>query len=347
MKAMVLTAPNTPFQLMEVPDPVAGKGEAVARVLSCGAGLTIQHIRAGRMKVDYPRIIGHEITAEIVEVGAGVRELRAGDPVTAYYYLTCGSCRWCRSDRETLCDNLGGNIGRDIDGGYAEYIKLPANSYIKLPEGLDHRAHAAEIGVATDAIATPVKLVNKARIRPEEWVVVIGAGGGLGLQMVMVAKWAKARVIAVDIMEDKLANCRDAGAEEVIATGDGGTVDRIKELTNGAGADVVVDFVANTATLEEASNMLGKGGRLAILGGGGMPNEFPVNGNWIKNGEREILGSRYATRAEVGRALELVARREVWPIVTETFPLEEAETLHHRVEQGLVIGRAAVTMTSK
>ncbi|MBT8001577.1 MAG: alcohol dehydrogenase catalytic domain-containing protein, partial [Rhodospirillales bacterium] len=102
MKAMVLTAPNTPFQLTDMPDPVAGEGEAVARVLSCGSGLTIQHMRAGRMKVDYPRIIGHEITAEIVEVGKGVTDLKVGDPVTSYYYLTCGTCEWCQKDRETL-----------------------------------------------------------------------------------------------------------------------------------------------------------------------------------------------------------------------------------------------------
>ena len=110
MKAMVLTGPGKPFELLDVPDPVPQAGEAVARVLACGAGLTIQHIRAGRLQVDYPRIIGHEITAEIVEVGAGVTDLRVGDPVTAYYYLTCGTCSWCRNGRETLCDNLAGNV---------------------------------------------------------------------------------------------------------------------------------------------------------------------------------------------------------------------------------------------
>ena len=192
MRAMVLTAPNTPFQMRDFADPVAGQGEVVAKVLACGAGLTIQHLRAGRLKVDYPRIIGHEITAEIVEVGENVSNLKIGDGVTAYYYLTCGSCRWCKADRETLCENLTGNVGRDVNGGYAEFIKLPANAFIKLPEGLDYKAHPAEVGVVTDAVATPLKLIDRSRIKPGETVAVIGAGGGLGLNMVAVAAWAKA-----------------------------------------------------------------------------------------------------------------------------------------------------------
>ncbi|MCZ6763856.1 MAG: alcohol dehydrogenase catalytic domain-containing protein, partial [Alphaproteobacteria bacterium] len=108
MKAMVLKAANTPFVLEDVPDPTPGPGEAVARVLACGSGLTIQHVKAGRMKVEFPRIIGHEITAEIVEIGSHVTNLAVGDAVTSYYYLTCGYCRWCRSNRETLCENLAG-----------------------------------------------------------------------------------------------------------------------------------------------------------------------------------------------------------------------------------------------
>ncbi len=339
---MVLTASNSPFQLTDLPDPVAGEGEAIARVLSCGAGLTIQHMRAGRIKVDYPRIIGHEITAEIVEVGQGVTGVALGDAVTSYYYLTCGTCEWCRKDRETLCDNFTGNVGREIDGGYAEYIKLPASSFVKLPEGLDYKSHPAEIGVITDAIATPVKLVNKARVQPGDIVAVIGAGGGLGLQMIAVAKWAKARVIAIDVRADKFDACRSAGADDVVDASASDMKEAIVELTNGRGVDVVTDFVASNKTLEDSTLSLGKGGRLAILGGGGLDNSYLVSGNWIKGGEREIIGSKYATRSEVREALEIVARGELWPIVTETYPLEEAEALHQRVEDGLVTGRAAL-----
>jgi propanol-preferring alcohol dehydrogenase len=337
MKAMVLTAPDTPFQYMDVPDPVAGPGEAVAKVITCGSGLTIQHIRAGRSKVDYPRIIGHEITAEIVEVGDGVKDLKVGDPVTAYYYLTCGKCKWCRAGRETLCTDIPGTVGRACDGGYAEYIKLPENSFIKLPEGLDYKNHPAEVGVITDAIATPVKLIKKARIVPDEWVAVIGGGGGLGLQMIQVAKWAK--VIAVDTKPEKFDACRDAGADAVINPAAEDLAEALLATTGGIGADAVIDFVGARSALEGSFAGLNRGGRLVLLSG--APQPFMLDTDQLKM-EREVMGSKYATRAEVRESLELAARGEIWPIVSEVVPLKEAEALHARLEKGLITGRAAV-----
>ena len=233
MKAMVLKAPDTPFVLEQLPDPHPAYGEAVARVLSCGSGLTIQHVRAGRKAVEYPRIIGHEISAEIVETGPGVTDLKVGDPVTAYFYLTCGRCRWCRTNRATLCENFGGYVGCDIDGGYAEYIKLPAENFIKLPAELDHRAHPAEIGVICDAIATPVKVLRHARVEPGETIAVFGAGGGLGIHMVMMGRWAHARVIAVDTAAEKLEACRSAGADEVIDASVADVAEALADLSGG------------------------------------------------------------------------------------------------------------------
>src|ERR1035441_6251921 len=216
MRALVLRAANTPFDLVDMPDPVAGPGEAVARVLACGSGLTIQHYKAGRTPVAFPRIIGHEITGEIVEIGAGVTSLKVGDPVTAYYYLNCGHCRYCLSNLEPLCDNLNGLVGKECDGGYAHYIKLPERNFIRLPEGLDYKAHPAEIGVVTDALATPYKVLQPARIRAGESVAVFGAGGGLGIHQVMMANWAGARVIAVDIAKDKFAAGQAAQLQQLM-----------------------------------------------------------------------------------------------------------------------------------
>jgi propanol-preferring alcohol dehydrogenase len=193
MKAMLLKRPGAPLVLEDLPDPQPGPGEAVAKVLACGAGLTVHHARAGRLNIATPRILGHEITGEIVAAGPGVTTLRRGDGVTAYFYLTCGDCKWCRLNRETLCENFGGYVGREIDGGYAEYIKLPARSFVKFPDELDWRGRPAEAGVICDAIATPVKVIRKARITPRDTVAVFGAGGGLGVHMLQVARWAHAR----------------------------------------------------------------------------------------------------------------------------------------------------------
>jgi propanol-preferring alcohol dehydrogenase len=343
MKAMVLRGPNTPFELAEVPDPVPGAGEAVARVLACGSGLTIQHIKAGRIAAEFPRIIGHEITGEIVAVGAGVRGIAVGDAVTSYYYLNCNHCRWCLANLEPLCGNSGGNVGRSCDGGYAEYIKLPAHLFIRLPEALDYRAHPAEAGVIMDALATPYKVLKRARVKAGETVAVFGAGGGVGIHQVMMAKWAKARVIAVDVAAGKFDACRKAGADEVVDASGGGVAQALLDLTRGEGVDVAIDYVSSTSTLEAGARALGRRGRLVTLGGAGQAFNASSMDMLLK--EQELLGSRYVTRTEIMETLDLVARGEVWPIVTEIRPLAEAEAVHERVEQGKVIGRAALLIS--
>ena len=340
MRAMMLRGPNLPFELVEQPDPVAAAGEAVARVLTCGSGLTIQHAKAGRRRIPFPRIIGHEITGEIVEVGTGVTGLSVGDAVTAYFYLNCGHCRWCLANFEPLCGNGGGNVGLHCDGGYAEYIKLPAHIFIRLPDGLDYKNHAAEIGVITDALATPYKVLRRARVKAGETVAVIGAGGGLGIHQLMMAKWARARVIAVEVAANKFEACRRAGADAVVNPKSGDVVQALIDLTGGEGVDVVIDYVSTTATLEAGAKALGRHGRLVTLGGAGQP--FQASAVDLLNKEQELLGSRYVTRTDVVEACEPVARGEVFPLVTELRPLEEAEAVHARVEKGEVIGRAAL-----
>ncbi|MAF47286.1 MAG: hypothetical protein CMM10_03390 [Rhodospirillaceae bacterium] len=340
MKALVLEEQNTPFVLKEVPDPVAGPGEAVARVLACGAGLTIQHYKIGRAKIETPRIIGHEITAEIVEIGPGVSNVKIGDPVTAYYYLNCGHCPRCLANQEPLCENLKGNVGKECDGGYAEFIKLPAQNFMVLPDGLDYKNPPAEVGVISDAIATPFKVNKRTRTKPGETVAVFGAGGGLGIHQVMLSAWAGARVIAVDTVSEKFEACRQAGASEVVDASDGKVIEALMDLTDGNGVDVAIDYVSAAVTLEQAVGGLGVRGRMVTLGGSGQTFEADAMQMLVK--ELDLLGSRYVSKSEMYQSLELVARGEVWPLVSDIRGMDEAETIHALVEQGAVTGRAAI-----
>ena len=344
MKAVLLTGPGKPFELATVPDPTPGPGEAVARVLACGSGLTIHHARAGRLKLNhYPRIIGHEITGEIVAVGAGVTEVKPGDGVTAYFYINCGHCHWCRINRETLCENFAGYIGRETDGGYAEYIKLPARNCMKFPEGIDWRKDPAEAGVICDALATPVKVIRRARVTPHDTVAVFGAGGGLGVHMLKVARWARAKqVIAVDKSAAKFETAEKCGADVCIDASAGRVAEQLLEATGGKGVDVAIDFVSNASTLEPALASLGRGGRLVTLGGSGKA--FTADPAHMLRNEIEVMGSRYATKQEVMDTLELVARGEFSALVTDKAPLEQAEALHQRLDKELIIGRAALVM---
>ena len=346
MKAILLTGPGLPFELATVPDPTPGPGEAVARVLACGSGLTIHHARAGRLKLNhYPRIIGHEIAGEIVALGDGVTDVKTGDGVTAYFYFNCGHCHWCRINRETLCDNFGGYVGRESDGGYAEYIKLPARSFMKFPDGIDWRNSPAEAGVICDALATPLKVIRRARVTPHDTVAVFGAGGGLGVHMLKVARWAHAnKIIAVDKSAAKFETAVKCGADVTIDALAGRVAEQLMEATGGKGVDVAIDFVSNASTLEPALASLGKGGRLVTLGGSGK--SFNADPAKLLRNENEIIGSRYATRQEVMDTLELVARGEFSALVTDKAPLAEAEALHQRLEKELIIGRAALIVAS-
>ena len=246
----------------------------------------------------------------------------------------------CLGNFQPLCENLGGYVGREIDGGYAQYIKLPERLFIRLPDGLDWQNQPAHLGVAVDALATPYKVLSRARIKPGETVAVFGAGGGLGIHQLMMAKWAKARVIAVETKANKFDACREAGADQVVDASEGDVVEALMDLTAGDGIDVAVDYVSTKTTLEAGARALGKLGRLVTLGGAG--HAFDVDAKQLLNKELDILGSRYVTPLEILETYDLMVRGEVWPIVTEIRPMTEAETVHEMVEKGEVTGRAAL-----
>ena len=340
MKALILKGPNEPFIFEDVPDPIPQNGEAVAKVLACGSGLTIQHVKSGRTKVNFPIIIGHEITAEIVDLRGDCGELKVGMPVTAYFYLTCGHCKWCKINRETLCDNFKGYIGRQINGGYAEYISLPAKNFIPIPLSIKYKENPIETGIISDAIATPLKVIKKARIGITDKVGVIGAGGGLGIHMLRMLNLYNVKTIAIETKQIKEKSCRDSGASEFINPNSNSKKEVIEDFTNNSGLDVVIDFVSSKSSLETGTELLGSGGRLVTLGGSG--EFFNIDSGNMLLKEIEIIGSRYCSKQEVIDSLNLVSRGLITPLVTEKVSPYQANDLHERIEKGNVIGRAGI-----
>jgi D-arabinose 1-dehydrogenase-like Zn-dependent alcohol dehydrogenase len=345
MKAMVLEQFGAPLKLKDVPMPKAGPNEALIRVRVCGAGLTVVIMAAtpGRI-TSYPRIPGHEIAGEIVEVGSEVRIFKVGQRVTNHYYLTCGHCRYCRSGRETLCENFRGNVGSGCDGGYAEYVALPERNLVAIPEGVTD----LEASVASDAIATPYHACHaEAQISPGDDVLVIGAGGGVGIHMLQMARLCGGRVIAAEVGEEKLELAREMGADELVDARRGDIMKQVRALTQGRGVDAAIDMVGSSETLKACLASLAPGGRMVIIGSKpksvyGADPSFVVNPQEFMRQAQEIHGSRYVNNEEIIRTLELVRHKRIRAVVNRTFPLEEAETVHELLRKNAIAGRAAL-----
>ena len=342
MKAVRLHAMGQPVQVDEVPRPTPGPGEVVLRVRACGVGLTVVHTQEGRTPSAFPMpmpvTLGHEAVGDVAAVGAGVTDLEVGQPAAVYFYLICGQCRNCLQGRESICLRHKGYVGRQIDGGYAEYIRLPRLNVISVTPGVDWEAAA----IATDAVATPIHVMrDRARVRAGDAVVVVGAGGGVGVHCVQVAKLFGASVIAVDRGAEKLRIAKEAGADAALDAAGGSWDAEARRLTEGRGVDVVADFVATAETLNQALNALALSGRIVILGV--SPKAvLEVPPGRLLRGEVGLIGSRYASRAEVFEAVELVRLGRVRAVIGARGRLEDVPRLHAQVNQHGVLGRAVV-----
>ena len=339
MDAMVVPSWGEASRLEERPQPAPGPGEALMKVRAAGVGLTLLNMRSGRSGGTAPRIMGHELGGDIVSVGDGVGNVKAGDRCTVYFYLTCGHCRWCRGGRETLCENHGGYVGVHRDGGFADYVCLPAENFLRIPDGLDYESAA----IAADAVNTNWHCMReRARLNPHDTVLLIGAGGGVGIHGVQVAKLFGARVIAADVSDEKLQLAREWGADETINVN---AVDNLaaeaKRLTDGRGVDAAVDYAGYGPTFQAAIESLGTAGRAVIIGAG--QGDVTFNGSGLIGGEYVITGSRHSTRAEFIETLEIMARGLVKPVVGRRVHFTEVESLFDDIIAQTLLGRGALT----
>jgi propanol-preferring alcohol dehydrogenase len=343
MRAAVLHETGGPLVVEDVAVPSVGPAEVLVRVRACGLGLTLVWNRDGRRDARLPRIIGHEIAGVVVETGPGVDGFRPGDRVAVYYYLSCGECRRCQAGRENLCERRRGQVGRDIPGGLAEFVVLPAANLVPIPDGATDVAAA----ITTDAVVTALHVVrDRARVQPGETVLVIGGGGGVGVHVVQAARLAGAEVIVTDRTAAKLALATSAGARDVLAADTPDLADRLDRLTAGRGVDVVVDMVGQDATLELAADCLAPAaGRIVLVGSSDRAAKLPVSHETLR-GEGAVLGSQYGTKRDLRDALDLVADGRIRPLVTRICSLDEADTVLREIESLTVAGRAAVVFES-
>jgi propanol-preferring alcohol dehydrogenase len=343
MRAAVLEEFGGEVAVRDVAELTPGIGEVLVAVEACGVGLTLERARTGALGGSLPRIVGHELGGTVAAVGSGVAGWKPGDRVTASFYLTCGSCPMCAGGRETLCPAWRGYVGLHIDGALAEAVVLPAANLVRVPDGVG----LDEAAIAADAIATPYHVfAERAPLHPGQTVAVIGAGGGVGVHMAGMARAFGGRVVAVERDTAKEKRLADCGFDMVWNPGD--DADWADALVSAVGGkvDVCVDTVGSASTLANGAKVVDRGGTFVIVGF--QPGaSLTVDPTGLILDEVVITGSRYATRAEIARTLDLVAQRRVEPVIGSRFPLEETVEAYRAMQRNEVFGRIVVDTASR
>ncbi|HET7456459.1 MAG TPA: zinc-binding dehydrogenase [Gemmatimonadaceae bacterium] len=337
MKAVRYLGARRPFELQNVARREPAAGELLVRVTAAGMCHTELHFRDGLLDLGVaPVTMGHEVVGRVEAVGDGVDASRVGERVIVYYYVGCGACEHCRVGDEHLCAAIKAEYGFVTDGGYAEYVTVPARNAVRLPDSIGD-VDAAPIGCG---VTTAVHAAKLARLRAGEWAVVYGTGG-VGFGLVQLARASGARVIAVGRSAAKLTKARELGAEHVVDASEPATVAaRIRELTGGRGADVVFECVGSAESMPIASTALGRRGRLVFIGYSAA--SFTVHPIQLVVFEQQVMGSVGATLQDLYEAVDLVARGVVRTVVDRTLPLADYQRGLDALEAGELVGRAVL-----
>ncbi len=339
MRAAVFHGPEGGLRVEDVPRPTVGPGDVLIRVAGCGVCHTdLHYLDHGTPTFkEPPLVLGHEVAGTVEELGEGVEGLAPGARVLVPAVLSCGRCEACRTGRENICaDSV--MLGNAVDGGYAEYLAVPAKDVFILPEEIP----LVEGCIIADAITSPYHaVVNRGRVKPGDRVVVVGCGG-IGLNVVQVAAAVGARVVAVDISEEKLEWARKLGAEATLDPNASERPDRDLRRLTGGGAHVALEAVGKPETQETALGALRTGGRLVLVGY--SPDPVLMNSGRIMFRELEVVGSLGCRPVDYPRAIELArqGRIRLTELVTHRFPLEEVGTAFDTLRAGEAI-RAVVT----
>ncbi|MCY4072504.1 MAG: zinc-binding dehydrogenase [Chloroflexi bacterium] len=337
MKVAVLRAVGEPLAIEETPAPRPGPGEALLRVRACGIDGTDLKLLDGFGYVpDLPFVMGHEVAGEVVECGADVTSFAAGDRVVVYNFVTCGSCVYCRRSRDQLCLDMRGIVGiLDVPGGYADYVCLPEQQLIRLPDGVRFEDGAT----CCDAGMTALHAVDRADVSIGDRVLVIGLGG-VGSVVTQILAASGVEVIAVDTDAAKESWARAHGAAAFLSLEADALVAEALRRSAGLGVDRVIDVVGLEDTMRAGFAALRRGGRMVIVGY--TPEAFPLPGKELAQNEKEVLGTRAGRRDDLRTCLGLFGAGKLRSIVRATYPLQSVNEALDALRGG-VIGRIVLT----
>ena len=328
MRAAVLHPGAKELKVQDWLTPEPGAGEVLVRVAACGLCRTDLHYLHGLPTAKAPPIVlGHEVSGTVEAVGAGVEGFDRGARVLLPPVLPCGTCEPCRRGRGNVCARMV-MLGNHRDGGFADFIAVPANCAFPLPPNLP----LEESSVISDAGSTAYHaVVNRGRVAPGEWVAILGCGG-VGLSVLQMARAVGARIVAVDVVPAKLEVAKRLGADEVL-DGGGDVPKALRKLTGG-GPDVAFEVIGHPKTIRAAVDAVRPGGRVLVVGYSDA--EVPLPAGRIMFRELEVRGSLGCPLQDFPRVLALAAKGafDLKAMVTHRVPLERVNEGFEALDRG-------------
>jgi len=317
VKALVLHGIRD-LRVEEVAKPKPSAGEVLIRVKACGICGTDLHFYKGEWRVKLPLIPGHEFSGIVEEVGPGVEELEEGMPVVAEPNITCGRCYYCRmKDRNFYCPNIRA-VGVDVDGAFAEYVKVPAGNVYTIPRGMPF-----EEAALIEPLACCLRGLDNVGIELGDTVAVVGVGP-IGLLMIQLSKiWGAVKVYAIDLIRERLNLAKQLGADVIVNASKEDPVKAVLSDTNDVGVDVAIEAAGSSRAMDTAVKLARRGGRVLIFGVAPQEEEWRLRPFELYEKELTIVAS-YRSPYTFQRAVRVASSGRVLlgPIISHVMPLE-------------------------
>jgi alcohol dehydrogenase, propanol-preferring len=350
MKASRIIRPNEPLQLQELETPRPKGSQVLVKVRSSGVchsdihlweggyeGAEGQFLKTTDRGVEYPLTPGHEIAGTIDVLGDEAQgRFRKNESVLVYPWVGEGLCPACRGGEENLCDKPR-SLGIYNNGGYAEYVLVPSYRYL-IRIGDDINLDAA--ATLSCSALTAYSAVKNANLKPNDNVVIVGAGG-LGLMAIQLAKAIfGARIIALDLEDEKLKAAKDNGADNAINPKKNDPIKSITELTDNLGADAVIDFVNATKTVETDMQFLRRRAKVVLVGLFG--GELKLSLITMPTKAYRLIGSYTGTLTDLVELVSLAKREIIRPVISDTFKLNHTTEALSKLKEGKILGRGVI-----
>lgn len=321
MKAAMLHGVKD-LRVEDVDVPGVGIGEVLVKIkaaTTCGTDVKIYQRGYVEKIIKLPTIFGHEWAGEVVEVGEDLDWPKKGMRVRAGNSAPCLHCNMCQKGKYNLCENMIW-----LWGAYAEYIEVPARIVLVNMQEIPSHVSFEEAAI-TEPLACVLHGVEEANVKLGDTVAVVGAGPIGLLHLLTVKKMGAEKIVVIDLVDERLNVAKELGADETINAGKENSVEKVRQLTGGYGADIVIEAIGSPATWEQALRLARKGGTILEFGGCPPGTEIKLNTEMLHYGELTVLGAFHTTPLHFRKALNLISSRtvDVRPLVTKRMRLED------------------------